>query len=132
MLLTPNPERQGAVASAKEIARICRTLAVPARVGIVQLLKQRPLCVGALARLLQLTPGAVSQHLRLLRDAGLVEPERRGYFIHYRLNGEVLAQWREALSAFLGRTASDDGLMITKGGEDLCALKTTAAKNPQS
>jgi hypothetical protein len=61
-----------------------------------------------------------------------VEPERRGYFIHYRLNGEVLAQWQEALSAFLGHTASDDGLIITKGGEDLCVLKTTAAKNPQS
>mgnify|MGYP000153288210 CR=1 FL=1 len=89
-----------------ELARICRALAVPARISIVKLLKQRSLCVGALARLLGLTPGAVSQHLRLLRDAGLVEPERRGYFIHYRLNPEVLAQWQAALQSLLASEVS--------------------------
>jgi len=120
------------VATDKELARICRALAVPARLGMVQLLKQRPLCVGALARLLKLTPGAVSQHLRLLRDAGLVEPERRGYFIHYRLNREVLAQWQEALSALLADTVPTDSPVITKEGEELCVLKNKAAKNLRS
>jgi len=91
--MAPNPE---------EIARVCAALAVPTRVRIIQLLRDRVFCVGALARHLGVTQGAVSQHLRVLRDARLVVPERRGYFIHYRLDDETAAQWRSLISGFLG------------------------------
>lgn len=46
------------------------------------------LCVNALANQLGITQSAVSQHLKILRQAGFVTSERRGYFIHYRLNPE--------------------------------------------
>ena len=82
---------------AKETARVLKILSVGTRVRIVQLLKGRALCVNALAHRLKVTQGAVSQHLRLLRDAGLVVDEKRGYYVHYRLNEEVLAAWREAI-----------------------------------
>jgi DNA-binding transcriptional ArsR family regulator len=78
-----------------------KVLAVPARVRIVQLLKERALCVGALTARLEVTQGAVSQHLRILRDAGLVVDERRGYYVHYRLNERTLAAWRTAVSELL-------------------------------
>ena len=48
-------------------------------------------CVGALARQLGVSQSAVSQHLAVLRAAGLVADERRGYFVHYRLDRERLA-----------------------------------------
>lgn len=70
----------------EELARIFKCLSVSTRVRIVQLLKGRVMCVGALSRFLEVTPGAVSQHLRILREAGLVVAEKRGYFVHYRLN----------------------------------------------
>jgi len=66
-------------------AALFAALAAESRVRIVQLLSKHVLCVNALARLTGISAGAVSQHLRVLRQAGLVEPERRGYFVHYRL-----------------------------------------------
>jgi DNA-binding transcriptional ArsR family regulator len=89
------------VADARKLARIFKALSVEARVHIVQLLKKRPLCVGALSARLDVTQGAVSQHLRVLRDADLVVPDRRGYYVHYRLNEKTLARWKEALGRLL-------------------------------
>jgi DNA-binding transcriptional ArsR family regulator len=55
------------------------------------------LCVNALAKKLGVTQSAVSQHLRLLKHAGLVNGERRGSFIHYYLDREG---WKRARAAF--------------------------------
>ncbi|MBU4244337.1 MAG: ArsR family transcriptional regulator, partial [Proteobacteria bacterium] len=47
-------------------ARVFKVLSVESRVRLIELLKQRSLCVNALARSLAITPAAVSQHLRVL------------------------------------------------------------------
>ena len=85
----------------KELARLLKVLSVPARVRMVQLLKGRALCVGALSARLDVTQGAVSQHLRIMRDAGLVIDEKRGCFVHYRLNEKTLAAWRREIDRLL-------------------------------
>ena len=91
--------------------RIFRALSVEKRVEIVQLLAKRTLCVGALSNLLDISPGAVSQHLRILKDAGLVESDRRGYFIHYSISPEAAEQCRAVIESLFGvKTKS------TKGG----------------
>lgn len=118
--------------NSQELARICRTLGVETRVAIIQLLKHRSLCVGALSHFLGLTSGAVSQHLRVLRDAGLVEPEKRGYFVHYRLNHNILAQWKTALEQFLEKDALDNAYQLPEKGEGTCVRKNRVAKNRQS
>ncbi len=84
------------------VARIFRVLSVETRVRMVALLRARPMCVGALARCLGITAAAVSQHLRILRDAGAVVPEKRGYYVHYRADPDVLADWGRELAAFFG------------------------------
>ena len=86
---------------AKELAKLLKVLSVETRVRIVRLLRGRALCVNALAARLDVTQGAVSQHLRLMRDAGLVIDEKRGYFVHYRLNEDTLAAWREQIDLLL-------------------------------
>lgn len=91
----------------RRLARMLKALAVPARVRIVQLLKERALCVGAMTARLEVTQGAVSQHLRILRDAGLVVDERRGYYVHYRLNERTLAGWRKAMGELLDPACTD-------------------------
>ncbi|MGM0490772.1 MAG: ArsR/SmtB family transcription factor [Planctomycetota bacterium] len=85
----------------EELARVMKVLSVGTRVRIIQLLTGRALCVGALAAQLDVTQGAVSQHLRILRDAGLVAAEKRGYFVHYRLNGPAIAECRDLLDGLL-------------------------------
>ena len=89
------------MADSKELARLLKVLSVETRVRIVQLLKGRALCVNALSVRLDVTQGAVSQHLRIMRDAGLVIDEKRGYHVHYRLNEETLAVWREEIDKLL-------------------------------
>jgi DNA-binding transcriptional ArsR family regulator len=90
------------------LARILKVLSVGARVRIVQLLKGRVLCVGALASQLDVTQGAVSQHLRVMRDAGLVIDEKRGYYVHYRLNEQTLAKWRGQIDGLLAPQPSHE------------------------
>ena len=85
----------------RQLARLLKVLSVGTRVEIVRLLKGGALCVNALAARLDVTQGAVSQHLRVMRDAGLVIDEKRGYFVHYRLNADTLAAWREEVDQLL-------------------------------
>ena len=112
----------------KTLSRLLKVLSVETRVRIVQLLKGRALCVNALASRLDVTPGAVSQHLRIMRDAGLVIDEKRGYFVHCRLNEDTLAAWREEIDRLLDPTngASTD----TKGAPKCAAMRDKkAARN---
>ena len=51
-------------------------LADPTRRGVVQLLRRGPRSAGELAQALDMSPPAMSRHLRLLRESGLVEDER--------------------------------------------------------
>jgi DNA-binding transcriptional ArsR family regulator len=60
------------------------------------------LCVNALAHRLGVTQSAVSQHLRVLRQAGLVHGVRRGSFVHYSPDPEGLARVKAALGETLG------------------------------
>ncbi|MBC7362504.1 MAG: helix-turn-helix transcriptional regulator [Candidatus Aminicenantes bacterium] len=76
----------------EKLAKYFRALAAPARLQLFNLLKQRMLCVNALAAALNMTPAAVSQHLRVMREAGLIRSEKRGYFVHYRLEPEALRE----------------------------------------
>lgn len=84
-----------------ELAHICKILSVDTRVRILQLLKDRALCVGALSARMDITQGAVSQHLRILRDAGLVVAEKRGYFVHYKVNKKTLNKWKSIIDRLL-------------------------------
>jgi DNA-binding transcriptional ArsR family regulator len=78
-----------------------KVLSVGTRVRMIELLKTRSLCVNALAWALEITPPAVSQHLRILRDADIVVPDKRGYFVHYRVNEKTLAEWNETARSLL-------------------------------
>lgn len=88
-----------------DLAYICKILSVGTRVRILQLLKGRALCVGALSARLDVTQGAVSQHLRVLRDADLVVAEKRGHFVHYRLNEKTLSKWKSMMDKLLAASA---------------------------
>lgn len=82
-----------------ETVEILKVLAVDTRVKIIELLKsQGPMGSKELAGLLGITPAAVSQHLKLLKHAGLVRRERRGYWIPYSLNEEALERCGQQLA----------------------------------
>lgn len=88
----------------EQLADIFKALSDPTRLRLVKLLVDYDgaLCVNALARKLGVTQSAVSQHLRILRQAGLVQGERYGPFVHYSVDAEGLERYRAALSETLG------------------------------
>ena len=60
------------------------------RFRIVERLLAHPACVTSLARCLGVSESAVSQHLRVLREAGLVRGEKRGYWTHYSVDRDAM------------------------------------------
>ncbi len=90
----------------RRLTRFFKALGDETRLCLVALLtEQEPgsaLCVGRLAQELDVTPSAVSQHLRVLKDLGLVQAERRGYRVHYFLDSEQLAAYQDLVYEQLG------------------------------
>ena len=94
----------------EKLVEIFKALSDPTRLKLVKLLNDcrpgvcqgGPLCVNALAHQLGVTQSAVSQHLRILRQAGLVSGARRGSFMHYSLDRDGLEKYRDALRDTLG------------------------------
>lgn len=74
------------------IVRILKALGDENRFQIIRLLLENDLCVGALAHILNISKPAVSQHLKMLREAGLVRGEKIGYWTHYRVETESLRE----------------------------------------
>jgi len=72
-----------------------KVLGVETRVRIIELLKSKgPLGAKNIAEVFGITPAAVSQHLKVLRQAGLVRNERKGYWIPYSIDEEALENCR--------------------------------------
>ncbi len=80
-------------------AELFKVLSVESRIRIIDLLKQNgPLGVNELSEALGITPSAVSQHLKVLRYAGLVRSERKGYWLPYEIDPAALEQCGELLT----------------------------------
>ncbi|MDX6387502.1 MAG: ArsR family transcriptional regulator, arsenate/arsenite/antimonite-responsive transcriptional [Gaiellaceae bacterium] len=85
------PERDG-------LATRFKALADPTRVAIINRLSAaNEVCVCNLTATFELSQPTISHHLKVLREAGLVESSRRGTWSYYRLVPEALAELRGAL-----------------------------------
>lgn len=91
-------------------ADVLKTLANPRRLEMAHLLADGPMTVGRLADRMELAQPNVSQHLALMRAAGVVEAERDGREIRYRLTDpDIIAAchlMRSALQRRLARLAA--------------------------
>ncbi len=95
--------------SVGRMSEFFKALSDPTRLKIIRLLASNPersLCVGAVAKRLGITQPAVSQHLRVLKHVGLVEPNREGFRVHYTINIETLTELRKDVDE-LYRLASE-------------------------
>lgn len=86
---------------AGSMAAMLGALGDPVRLRIVSLLLAAPegtLCGCDLEEPLSLSQPTVSHHMRVLREAGLIEGERRGRWVHYRVVPQQLEEIAEALA----------------------------------
>jgi len=83
-----------------ELAARFKALADPTRVAIINSLSAADeVCVCSLTDTFDLSQPTISHHLKILREAGLVESSRRGTWAYYRLVPEAIAALRGALGA---------------------------------
>ena len=90
--------------STAEIATMLKVLADPRRLQILEALMNGIQCNCELGKFLDMAPNLISHHLRVLREAGLVEVERDPLdqrWIYYSVNERTLESWRRVFGAFL-------------------------------
>ncbi|MCP4162011.1 MAG: winged helix-turn-helix transcriptional regulator [Deltaproteobacteria bacterium] len=82
-----------------EPSEIFKVLSVETRVKIIDMLKgQGPLGAKEISKTIGITTAAVSQHLKILKQAGLVRSERKGYWIPYSIDEKAMENCREILT----------------------------------
>lgn len=104
------PHRAGPVHVVK--ANLFRVLGHPARVRILELLREEELSVGALQAALELDSGGTSQHLAALRRIGLVESRREGTSVYYRVVDEHVFDLLEAGRAIITRQLAEQQTIL--------------------
>lgn len=98
----PIAEPTLSAADAERAAGVFKALGHPARVTIVNLLARATadgVCVCDLTEPTGLSQPTVSHHLKLLREAGLIEGDRRGTWVYYHLVPQALGDIQKALTA---------------------------------
>lgn len=69
-----------------------KALADPTRRKILDLLKEKDLTAGEIAAEFSISKPSISQHLKILKTAGLIEDEKEGQYIYYHLNTTVFQE----------------------------------------
>jgi len=109
-----------------EPSEMFKVLSVETRVKIIDLLKTRgPLGAKDIAAAIGITPAAVSQHLKILRQSGLVRSERKGYWIPYSIDEKAMENCRQILNEVCtcGCQGSGKYLEVELERSDLESLK---------
>jgi ArsR family transcriptional regulator len=101
-------------------ARIIKALAHPARLLMVDELRGKPRCVCELQAEVNLDMSTVSKHLSVLKHAGIVQDEKRGVQVYYRLRCPCVVNFFECAEKVLATTARDQARLLTdsaRGGK---------------
>jgi ArsR family transcriptional regulator, arsenate/arsenite/antimonite-responsive transcriptional repressor len=97
---SPSPRRTAAVGSGSRDVIMLRALAHPVRLGIMRQLAARPeTCACDFTDVFSVRQPTISQHLKVLREAGLVHTRRRGTQICYSVQPDSLAQLERLLAS---------------------------------
>lgn len=88
-------------ARVEQLSEVLKALADPTRLEIVAILRDatEPVCVCDLTTTFDLSQPTLSHHMARLREAGLVESEKRGIWSFYRLRGDLPAPARRLVEA---------------------------------
>ncbi|EPR30115.1 MULTISPECIES: ArsR/SmtB family transcription factor [Geobacillus] len=79
---------QKTVVEIEKASHVLKLFGDKTRLTIMAILKQRECCVCELLEVFDMSQPAISQHLRKLKDAGLVKEDKRGQWIYYSLNSQ--------------------------------------------
>jgi len=122
----------------RPLITVLKALSDETRFRLLDLLLAKNLCGRALARQLGISEAAVSQHLKILKRAGLVEGDKRGYWMHYSVRKGALEEVIKELGRLaLRSTVSDEPCLRlyagTKGyeGKEVKAMCQCCCERPE-
>lgn len=102
-------DKQVAVELHELHARVCKAIADPKRLLIINELRDCEMSVGDLCEALGITQSNASQHLAILRERGVVTTRRDGTTVFYALRGKKVLQAVDLLREFLAQDLADHG-----------------------
>ncbi len=76
----------------KEKVKVFKAIGDETRLKILILLSTKNICAKGIARHLEISEAAVSQHIKVLKEANLIIAYKNGYYVMYELNNEVLEE----------------------------------------
>ena len=81
------------------MAKVFKALGEPTRLKIIKILASEGgyFCVGAMAERLGVSQPAVSQHLKILKEAGILDSKRVGFHVHYFIDAETLESHKKQI-----------------------------------
>lgn len=87
----------------QDFIKMCKALGEPTRMKIVRLLSFQSMCVCELSEVLDMLQPRISQHMKVLKEAGLVSESKQGYWIYYSLKKVTLDKQWNLFSSFLDK-----------------------------
>ncbi|MBU5455005.1 ArsR/SmtB family transcription factor [Caproiciproducens sp. MSJ-32] len=76
----------------KQIVKIFKALSDETRLKILIILSKRKICAKGMAKHLNISEAAVSQHIKILKDSGIIVGEKVGYYVLYHLQEEKFSE----------------------------------------
>ncbi|MBN1524949.1 MAG: winged helix-turn-helix transcriptional regulator [Spirochaetales bacterium] len=104
-----NAKEDNPAAGAGPIIDILKALGDETRFSILEILIRHNICAKSIACRLNLSESAVSQHLKVLRECGLVSGEKQGYWVHYTVNYSVISRLIHNLNLLVQTGCPDPG-----------------------
>ena len=98
------------------------------RIKILIILSRRRICAKGIAKHLNISESAVSQHLKILREADIIKGEKIGYYVHYKLEKSMLIKVNEFIKTICGEGNSSNDVIdkleleIPSGCKAMCKL----------
>jgi ArsR family transcriptional regulator len=92
----------------KKTTKVFKALSDESRIRILKMLEQRPLCVCEIQHVLKGSQPNVSHHLKTLHEAGLVESEKDGLWISYRLPSKPESPFHAAALTLVRKSLGTD------------------------
>jgi ArsR family transcriptional regulator len=114
-----------------EITKVLKAIADETRFKILKLLLQHNYCVRALSRKLELSESAISQHIKVLREAGLLIGVKKGYYMHYDVDRDALHKLSskiEELAAIERKVCNPENVGCESSERKMCHVQRRSHK----
>jgi ArsR family transcriptional regulator len=87
----------------KKMAKVFKALGEPTRLKIIKILASEGgyFCVGAMAKRLGISQPAVSQHLKVLKESGILDSKRMGFHVHYFVDSSTLKDYKKRIDELI-------------------------------